>query len=166
MSEPTRSFPLAPMCPLIRWLTVGLCLVLAALAAAAISGTPALWIPVALMAALYAAVWLCWRPSRFEVSSRGLAVRFPAWTRFIPGDLVAGAHEVSRAAFRDEFGWALRIGVGGLWGGFGWLWTRKKGLVEFYISRVDNLVVVERREGKPLLITPSEPAAFVRAVVA
>jgi hypothetical protein len=31
----------------------------------------------------------------------------------------------------------LRIGVGGLWGVFGWLWTRR-GLVEVYVSRTDG----------------------------
>src|SRR5262245_48415101 len=165
MSEPARRFPLAPMCPLIRWLTVGLLLVPVGMVVAALR-EPAFWMLVVVMGLLYASVWVFWRPRGFEVTADGLAIRFPFWTRVLPAAAIQGAREMTRFEFRQEFGWALRIGVGGLWGGFGWLWTRKKGMVEFYVSRVDGLVVVDRPCGKALLVTPSDPAAFVRAVVA
>jgi hypothetical protein len=54
----------------------------------------------------------------------------------------------------------MRIGVGGLWGGFGWLWTAKKGFLEFYISRAEGLILIELRQGNPLLITPENPERF------
>lgn len=47
----------------------------------------------------------------------------------------------------------MRIGIGGLWGGFGWLWPGR-GLVNFYVSRSDGLVLIERMSARPLLITP------------
>jgi len=165
MSEPASRFPLAPMCPLIRWLTVGLLMLPLGLVVAALR-EPVLWTLVVMMAFLYAAVWLFWRPWGFEVAAAGLGIRFPSWTRVLPRAAIQGARQMSRQEFRQEFGWALRVGVGGLWGGFGWLWTRKRGFVEFYISRLDGLVVVDRPFGKALLITPSDPEAFVRAVVA
>jgi hypothetical protein len=54
--------------------------------------------------------------------------------------------------------------VGGLWGTFGWLWTSRAGLVDVFVTRTDGLVLVTSREARPLLITPADPDAFVRAV--
>ena len=72
--------------------------------------------------------------------------------------------EVELGILDPEF--AGRIGVGGLWGGFGWLWTRGRGMVEFYVSRTDGLVIVERRGGRALLFTPQDPEEFVDALSA
>jgi hypothetical protein len=52
------------------------------------------------------------------------------------------------------------------WGGFGLLWTSRGGLVDFYISRTDRIVIVERKSGRPLLITPERPEQFVAALEA
>jgi hypothetical protein len=57
----------------------------------------------------------------------------------------------------------MRIGAGGLWGGFGWLYTRK-GLLDLYVSRTDRFVLVRRRIGRPLLLTPERDEAFVDAL--
>jgi hypothetical protein len=65
---------------------------------------------------------------------------------------------------RKELGWAIRVGVGGLWGAFGSLWTSRRGSVEVYVSRTDGLVWIERRVGRPLLITPTNPEGFLRAL--
>ena len=70
---------------------------------------------------------------------------------------------LSREAFRREFGWGVRIGAGGLWGGFGWLYT-SKGLVGLYVSRTDRVVLVRRRAGRPLLVTPEDDERFVAAL--
>jgi hypothetical protein len=51
-----------------------------------------------------------------------------------------------------------------LWGGFGWLWTQRRGIVQMYISRTDGLVWIERISDRPWLITPDEPENFVRAL--
>jgi len=119
-----------------------------------------------LIVSLYAAVWLACRPSGFSVSAEGLDVVFPAWTRSLSAASLLGAHAITSQAFREEFGWAMRIGVGGLGGGFGWLWTKRRGMLEFYVSRLDGLVLIERREGMPLLVTPEEPARMAAAVEA
>jgi hypothetical protein len=162
------TFRLAPMSRGIRILTwillaMPVALVASGLRAPAPAGT--LLVIVGLgTAALYAAVWLGWRPTGFEVSPDGLRIRFPAWTRLVPRADLARARALTSDEFKREFGFALRIGVGGLWGGFGWLWTRGRGLVEFYVSRVDGLVLVERRRGRPLLVTPVDPDGFVRSL--
>jgi hypothetical protein len=149
----------------IRWLTAALLLLPVGLAlAAAADPARALAVPAALVAALYAVVWLGARPSRFEVSERGLELVFPVWRRTIRAGNGLRARLVSAAEFRREFGLPLRIGVGGLWGGFGWLWTTRRGLVEFYVSRSDELVLVERDLGRPLLVTPQAPEAMVQSL--
>jgi hypothetical protein len=58
----------------------------------------------------------------------------------------------------------MRVGAGGLWGGFGWFWTTRRGLVRMYVSRIDHFVWIERGPAQPWLITPDHPDAFVRAL--
>lgn len=113
---------------------------------------------------LYVGVWRYARPRAFEVAGRGLAIVWPARRRLIPRSEIAGARVLVRERCRAELGWGGRIGVGGLWGGFGWAWTSKRGLVDLYVSRTDGLVLVERRAGRPLLLTPERPDDFVRAL--
>jgi len=50
---------------------------------------------------------------------------------------------------KKELGSALRIGVGGLFGGFGLLWTSRRGLIRFYIARLDNFVMIDRPTAVP-----------------
>ena len=78
-----------------------------------------------------------------------------------------GRHGVRLMAWqelRSEAGWCVRVGAGGLWGGFGWLWTQRRGIVQMYISRSDRLVWIERINDRPWLITPEQPEAFVQAL--
>jgi hypothetical protein len=58
----------------------------------------------------------------------------------------------------------MRVGAGGLWGGFGWLWTQRRGIVQMYVSRTDDFVWIERPGERSWLITPERPKAFVRAM--
>lgn len=162
----TQRFALAPMSTGIRLLTWGLlALPVVFLALGLRSAQSCVLAPVGgLIAGLYLAVALWWRPSAFEIAPEGLRVRFPGRSRLVPRADLAGARTMDSAQFCAEHGLALRIGVGGLWGGFGWLWTRRRGLLDFYISRTDGLVLVERRSGRPLLITPADPDAFTRAL--
>jgi hypothetical protein len=163
----TQSFRLAPMAPLIRWLTLLLCALPVAFVAAALANPASLallWVAL-LLAALYAAVWIWWRPSRFAVSARGIELMFPGRRRRIAAASITAAAVLDRAAFTRQFGRALRVGAGGLWGGFGWLWT-SNGWVEFYVSALDRYVLVRRHGHMPLLISPEDPEAMVAALEA
>lgn len=164
----TESFPIAPMSRGIRWLTWGLLTIPLWFLGLAwlVPGLSLFSVVAALIVALYAAIWVWWRPSSFDVTGSGLRIRFPATTREIPGSQIAGARILGSAELYAEAGFAVRVGVGGLWGGFGWLWTQRRGFVEFYISRVDQLVWIERRGARPLLVTPSDAERFVRALEA
>jgi len=60
----------------------------------------------------------------------------------------------------------MRVGAGELGGGFGWLWTKRHGIVQMYVSRTDGYVWIERRNDRPWLLTPDEPEIFVRVLSA
>lgn len=153
------------MSPLIRWFTIAFVLLpLVFVFAAQFAHATALYIPAVLVLALYAAVWLFIRPTRFELTGDALVIVFPAWTRTVSAADGLSARLLDMKQFREEFGLPLRIGVGGLWGGFGWLWTTRRGRVEFYISRMDGLVLIERERGGPILITPESPQMMVDAI--
>lgn len=161
-----RSFALAPMSPLIRGMTIALF----AIPVLFVAG-PWLWKAPAFLstvglavAGLYAWIWLRWRPTRFEVGADGVRVVFPWRSFLVPRSELEGCRALSRETFREEYGRGTRIGVGGLWGGFGRLWTTKGGMLDFYISRTDEFVSIERRRSRPILITPEEPQAMVEAV--
>ena len=160
-------FGLAPMAAGIRvvtWIVLALPLALALGASQARGPARAVLVVVsAVVLVLYAAVWLLWRPTAFEVDARGLRIRWPLRARTIPAREITEAAVLSRDAFRREFGWGMRIGAGGLWGGFGWLYT-SKGLVGLYVSRTDRVVLVRLRTGRPLLVTPESDERFVAAL--
>jgi hypothetical protein len=159
----TERFPLAPMAPAIRWLTRALLALPAGFALAAIAWQTVLWLPAVLLVVMYTSVWIWWRPVRFEVGPDGLTLVFPARRRFVPTAQIAGAECVSAARLRERFGTQLRVGAGGLWGGFGWLWSRR-GWTEFYVSTLDDFVLIERRGRIPLLISPQRPERMAAAV--
>jgi hypothetical protein len=163
----SRTFALAPMSPLFRWLTAALLVIPPAFVALGLATRATLLAPVGLLVAvLYAWIWLRWRPVGFEIAPDGLAIRFPGLRLELAGRDIAAVRLLTGEAFREEFGLAFRIGVGGLWGGFGWLWTSRRGLVEFYVSRLDAFVLIERRGDRPLLFTPENPEEFVEVISA
>ena len=90
---------------------------------------------------------------------------WPVRRRLIASADVLEARRYGKADFRREFGYGMRIGAGGLWGGFGLLRT---GRVTFsmWVSRLDEFVVVQLRDHRPLLLTPSDPMRFVAAIEA
>ncbi len=157
-----RTFRLAPMSGVIRVLTLIVLVIPLLLFGAGLYASPRLTLPAALCGGLFLVVWLFYRPTRFELGPQALDIVFPLRRISIPAASLAGATALDSAAFRASFGWAARIGVGGLWGVFGWLYTGKRGLCDVYLSRIDRFAVVERRDGRPLLISPEDLDEFVR----
>ena len=164
MSE-HRSFRLAPMCGMIGGLTFAMLALHVLVAAGFLRGlpAPALWLP-GTIGLLYLAIWLWWRPSRFELDPAGLTIRWPLRHQHIPWHEIREARELRRSELKSELGFAARVGVGGLWGGFGWLWSHRRGLLDLYVSRTDGMVIIERHPGRALLITPEQPREFASAV--
>ncbi|WP_448572583.1 hypothetical protein, partial [Trichothermofontia sp.] len=108
----TERFPLAPMSPLIRNLTIGLLLLPVGFAIAALLQPQGELAGVALvLVILYAGVWLGCRPVAFEVTDRDLVIVFPVWQRRLSLATITAAQPMSATAFAQRFGWAVRVGV-------------------------------------------------------
>jgi hypothetical protein len=158
-------FKLAPMHPAFRVLTgllLPLPVVLAAVAALVPSPESTILFATSVFVGLvYVFVWKYMRPSGFEVDTLGLVVVWPWRRRVLSARNIASARIIQKSDFWSEFGFPLRVGAGGLWGGFGLLWTHRRGWINFYITRSNDMVVVERAGQGPLLITPERPEEFL-----
>ena len=93
-----------------------------------------------------------------------LEVIWPLKRRELPREAIVNARVIDAQELRAEIGTGMRVGAGGLWGGFGWLWTKRRGIVQMYISRTDRFVWIDCASGRPWLITPEQPEAFVHAL--
>jgi hypothetical protein len=121
--------------------------------------------PCFVVTALYIWIWLRFRPSCFVLGKRSIKVMWPLKQREIPRDSISGVRLLDRDQLKQEIGWGLRMGAGGLGGGFGWLWTKRHGLVQMYVSRTDGFVWIDRKHDRPWLITPEHPENFVTAML-
>lgn len=161
-------FPIAPMTGAIRivtWLMFPLPVLFGALGfflRASASAVPFYFASV-LTVAIWLVVLLVMRPTRFEVNPRSLNLVFPLRKKEIPRADIASATLVNWRQFCALYPRPIRVGVGGLWGGFGYLRTRN-GRVDMFISTGINMVLVERHSAPPLLISPANPSKFVASL--
>lgn len=154
-------FPLAPMSPLILVLTLPLLLIPVVFIGAAVTGRgPLLLGPGGFVILLYVWTWTRMRPTSFVVTGGGVEVVWPLRRERLPREAIVSVRAIDRAALRREVGWGARVGVGGLWGAFGWLWTTRRGVVRMYISRTSDFVWIETG-GRPWMITPADPDRFI-----
>ena len=130
------------------------------LAIARVTGAP-LTMPVLLMTAVYGWVWLRYRPTYFVIQPDALEVIWPLRRERVPLATVSDVQVIDRRELGQRIGFGIRVGAGGLWGGFGWLWTTRRGIVRMYVSRIDRFVWIECRDARPWLITPDRLDVFV-----
>ena len=152
------------MCGMIRIITLGLLALPVLFVLSAVFGRAPLIEPSIFLMAIYCWVWVRFRPTQFVVHPEVLEVIWPLKRRRISRASIADVRLVNRRDLRLQLGWGMRVGDGGLWGGFGWLWTQRRGIVQMYISRFNDLVWIERTAGRPWLISPERPQEFVRAL--
>lgn len=119
-------------------------------------------VPAAL--ALIATVWLVFRPQRFERTADGVELVFPLRRLHIMRAEVTRATRLDRPALHRQTGITVRVGFAGLFGNFGLLWTTKLGWVSVYSTSLDEWVLVERKAARPILLSPADPDALVRAL--
>jgi hypothetical protein len=110
-------------------------------------------------------VWTWFRPKLFIVSHDFLTIQWLLRKKVWKKSAVLSAKIISSSEFRKEYGMGMRIGAGGLWGGFGLLKT-SSCVFRMYISRTDEFVLVHLRNDHPLLITPEQPQDFIRYLFA
>jgi hypothetical protein len=152
------------MCRFILVLTLVVAALPAAFLIGGMTGARVLRVPALLLILTYAWVWTRFRPTAFVVHPRTLEVIWPLKRRQVSREEITAVRLVGRDELRRQVGWGMRVGAGGLWGGFGWLWTSRRGIVQMYVSRLDGFVWIERGGERPWLITPERPEAFVRAL--
>lgn len=109
---------------------------------------------------IVASVWLFFRPSWFELSPGGLHIRWPLRRTFIPLSRIESVQMITADERKRRYGFGMRVGAGGLWGGFGYR-TSNQGLMHMYISRLDHAVMLRVRGDKLWMITPRDPRRFV-----
>jgi hypothetical protein len=158
------TFRLAPMSMDIRILTYLLLALPTACFVASLLWGWTFVVPALLFTSIYAWVWFRFRPGRFAVRRDVLEVLWPLKRMQIPMADIVQVRRIETEELTEEIGWGLRIGAGGLWGGFGLLWTKRRGFVQMYISRTNGYVWIERAGGRPWLITPDRPDTFVQAL--
>lgn len=158
------TFRLAPMSPIILMVTLVLLALPIGFFAAALAGTRVHVLPCFVVFAIYVWIWLRFRPTHFLIREQTFEVMWPLKHRVIPRNSITNVRLLDRDTLKQEIGWGLRAGAGGLGGGFGWLWSKRRGIVQMYVSRTDQFVWIDRKEGYPWLITPEQPDAFVRAL--
>jgi hypothetical protein len=132
----------------IRALTIVLLSLPLIFLAGASYGRVPLLAPASFLVALYVWIWIWFRPGHFVVKSNVVEVVWP----------------LRRYELRNEVGRGMRVGAGGLWGAFGWLYSQKRGVVRMYVSRLDGFVWIERGAERPWVVTPERPEEFVRAL--
>jgi hypothetical protein len=159
-----RTFRLAPMSPVVLTVTLILLALPIGFYVAALAGARFHTAPCFIVIAFYMWIWLRFRPTRFVMHKQSLEVVWSLKHQEIPLHSISSVRLLDRDALKQEIGWGLRLGAGGLGGGFGWLWTKRHGLVQMYISRTDGFVWVERKSDRPWLLTPEQPEAFIRAL--
>jgi len=158
------AFRIADMCSTIRAVTLCLWVLPVALLLGALVAHIGLLVLAVLVVIIYAWVWFGFRPTFFVVGPEALEIIWPLKRQLIPRASISEVTIVTAKELKTEVGWGVRIGAGGLWGSFGWLWTQRRGIVQMYVSRIDRFVWLERRPERSLLITPENPEAFVRAM--
>lgn len=158
------TFPIAPMSTDIRIATTLLLLLPVGVAVAAFTTDPRLALLAGIFSLLYAAVWLLGRPAAFIVDADAVEIVWPLRRRRIPRRAIVSARVMDRDGLKQETGAAVRVGAGGLWGGFGWLWSQRRGWVHLYLSSTSGMVWLECADGRPWLISPATPQAFVDAL--
>ncbi len=118
------------------------------------------WV-VGLVVVLYVFVALWMRPTAFYTDPDGLELVWPMRQRRIERSAIIRARVLDMAQLKSELGYMMRVGAGGLWGGFGYAKTAI-GMLELWVSRTDRIVYIECDQRKSLLITPEDPDRFVR----
>ena len=109
---------------------------------------------------------LLWRRVRFEVSQEGLQIRGDMYGRFIPrSDLRIAEAKIFPLAAAPEYQPALRtngIGAPGYNSGWHRLRNRKKALL--FVTDVSHLVYLPTNKDYSILLSPTEPEAFLAAL--
>jgi len=123
----------------------------------------AVWCALLVSVIMPFVVWIWSRPTAFAIRGTQLEIIWPARRRSLPLRGLESVEIVQRNEFRNRYGRAMRVGVGGLWGGFGSAITKSETF-HLYVSRTDRFVLLRPAGSKPWVLTPAHAEQFVEAV--
>lgn len=110
-------------------------------------------------------IYLAWAtaPAGFVVSDDGITIRFRRWKSVqIAYDEIADA---AKAGFDDVFEDAsISHNNAYMFSASGTYWSAKLNDFECFCTSQDKLVVIKRKTGIPVIISPADPPGFVEAV--
>lgn len=97
-------------------------------------------------------------PRAYSVQDGQLVIYRPFRNKFYRTEGIQTVTIVSK----EELKWSMRVfGVGGLFGYFGLFRNSRYGTMIWYATRRDQFVVIERSNGRAIVLTPDDPSSFV-----
>lgn len=103
------------------------------------------------------------RPVRYRISDTKIIIHRLAYNKEIKRDDIEHISVISK----DEIKQSIRtFAVGGLFGYFGEFSNSKYGRMKWYITRMDQLVLIVTTDKRHILLSPDEPEQFIRTFIA
>ena len=97
-------------------------------------------------------------PKGYAFEDRKLVIYRPFQNKFYSTEDILNVSFVDRKELKNS----LRVfGVGGLFGYFGLFRNSRYGTMIWYATRRDQFVVIERSNGKTIVLSPNDPNSFV-----
>ena len=97
-------------------------------------------------------------PKGYAFEDRKLVIYRPFQNKFYATEDILNVSLVDRKELKNS----LRVfGVGGLFGYFGLFRNSRYGTMIWYATRRDQFVVIERSNGKTIVLSPNDPNSFV-----
>lgn len=97
-------------------------------------------------------------PKGYAFEDRKLVIYRPFQNKFFATEDILNVSLVDRKELKNS----LRVfGVGGLFGYFGLFRNSRYGTMIWYATRRDQFVVIERSNGKTIVLSPNDPNSFV-----
>jgi hypothetical protein len=101
-------------------------------------------------------------PLGYALNEHTLTIeRKTLWSIRIPLSQITACYPLPRAALRD----AIRLyGTGGLFGWAGRYRARDLGAFTMYATNLDQLILLQRRRRRPIVISPADSAVFLNGL--
>ncbi len=115
-------------------------------------------LPAALFLLTVVLITYGFSPRGFSLGPDGLHIHRP----FGPHLLAFNRVRSARRAQPGELCGLRTFGSGGMFGFFGWFWSRKMGHYRAYVTHRQDMVLVEAE--RPYLLSPERPDDFLRAL--
>jgi hypothetical protein len=130
---------------------------LAVTAVAVRSAPSSVWPLLALVPLSLVWAW-AYSPTGYRIENGELLIERPA------GELRVGLRQLRDVQLDPRLGFAIRVfGDGGLFGGWGWFWSRRIGWFQVSVRRGRPNVLV-RTSLRTVLVAPDRPEEFIREI--